>query len=187
MPAPNNSSHHMSGLKDNMRSMIRVTLVFCLWMAISFTMVGQAYSAQTKEMCQKCCDNKYSDKYYAERCRLECHRDTDHCTGHQSKAKDKPEVKKPKKKKPRRKPKRRKPKKKKTITLRFPNPLNIEAGQEWRTAVELLVLNGITSRHPKFVQAVESVESILINFRVQNPQGGELPTQALEDTIVKYK
>jgi hypothetical protein len=145
-------------------------------------------AAQTKNQCQRCCDNKYEDEYYAERCRLECHRDPDHCKGHQEapKKKQKPEVKK-KRKKPKRATRRKPKKKKKTVTLRFPNPLNIIPGEEWRTAVELVVLNGITSRHPKFVQAVEQVERILISFRVNNPQGGELPTEALERVIVKYK
>jgi hypothetical protein len=166
--------------------LIFISLVFFLFSSLCLIHPTKARAAKTKEECQECCDRKYDDEYYAERCRLECHRDTEHCTAAPEKRK-KPEVKPKKKKKRPKRAKRRKPKKKKTITLRFPNPLNIIPGEEWRTAVELVVLNGITSRHPKFVQAVERVEKILINFRVNNPQGGELPTKALERAIVKYK
>jgi hypothetical protein len=146
-----------------------------------------SFAEQTKEECRACCDGMGFDDYYLEQCKLKCYRNPDHCKG--GKVKDPPPVAKKKKtiKKKKKKKKKKKRIRRKKITLRFPSPLSITPGEEWKTAVEILVINGITSRNRNFVAAVQSVERVLADFTLNNPQGGQLPTTQLEQIIVKYK
>lgn len=153
--------------------------VLCLAILGSATPAGAA----TREECKRCCDTKGYDEYYLEQCKLKCYRDPNHCKPGRA-SRSKPTVAPEKKKKKKKKKRKRRRKK---ITLRFPSPLNITPGEEWRTAVEICVFNGITSRHPKYVEAVRRIEAILQQFARSNPQGGELPTTQLERAIVRYK
>lgn len=136
-----------------------------------------AYAKQTKEECRKCCEGKGYDEYFREQCKLKCFRDPDHCI-------DKRSSVKPSESPP---PKASKRKRSPRSEFRWPRPLNLTPGQEWEAAAKILSLNGITPQHPNAANALQAVESILIEFVRTHPQGGSLPTTQLEQVIRRYR
>lgn len=172
-----------SGTREGMASWFnRATfgaLLNCLAVIVLLSISAQfAEAAQTREECDRCCERQGYDDYFTEQCKLKCFRDPSHCGGGTSIKSAKPKKKKATKKKRKRRQR---------ITLRFPSPLNITPGEEWKSAVEICVINGITSSNRNFAAAVQGVEQILIDFAKNNPSGGNLPTTKLERIIVRYK
>lgn len=65
----------------------------------------------------------------------------------------------------------------------WPNPLNLTPGREWEAAGQILAANGMVPQHPNYQRALRAVEAVLIDFARNNPQGGQLPTVALEQIL----
>lgn len=135
-----------------------------------------AFSAQTKEECQKCCETKGLDEYYLDQCKLKCFRNPDHCTKGSAAVK---------RTKPRRSVKR-KPRRKRSA-FRWPNPLNLTPGNEWEAAAQILSMNGITPQHPNAAPALQAVEMLLKEFVQTSPQGGTMPTTQIQRIIKRYR
>ena len=165
-------------------------ILFAVWfvMLIIDPTWAAAAGKQTKKQCNRCCEKQYEgDQFSIDQCKLKCYRNTDHCILEKTsppvatieeKKKEEKKVTKPKK------PRRRK--KTKTITLKWPDPLNLIPQQEVLAAAEILRVNGISMDNPHYAQALYEVTAILIQFRIEHPQGGDLPTEALKNVLIKY-
>ena len=165
--------------------------LFCVWLIVLFVFPTGTIAAgkQSKEQCKRCCEKQYEgDQFSIDQCKLKCFRNTDHCILEKSSApearveEDQEKKKKPAKKKKQRKKRRRT----KTITLKWPDPLNLMPQQEVVAAAQILEINGLSMQNPNYGQALYEVTAILIQFRVDNPQGGDLPTEALKNVLIKY-
>jgi hypothetical protein len=67
----------------------------CISALIIFSPVPPAFSAQSRDQCEKCCRSSSQDEYYSEQCRLKCFRNPDHCADQKSKPDDQEEVTSP--------------------------------------------------------------------------------------------
>ena len=67
----------------------------CISALIIFSPVPPAFSAQTRDQCEKCCRSSNQDEYYSEQCRLKCFRNPDHCADQKSKPDDQEELTSP--------------------------------------------------------------------------------------------
>ena len=67
----------------------------CISSLIIFSPVPPAFSAQTRDQCEKCCRSSNQDEYYSEQCRLKCFRNPDHCVDQKSKPDDQEELTSP--------------------------------------------------------------------------------------------
>lgn len=170
------------------------------------TMPGlPAQAEQTRDQCRKCCEGKGLDEYYLEQCKLKCFRSPDHCLD--TKAAPKPEAKEPPQPAPAERPRAAEPPRPavrqpapptvqeappprrepapapRGAPFTWPSPLNLTPGREWEAAGQILTANGMTPQHPNFQRALRAVEAVLIDFARSNPQGGQLPTAALEQIL----
>ncbi|MCA1960252.1 MAG: hypothetical protein LDL33_05615 [Desulfomonile sp.] len=148
-----------------------------------------AQAQQTRDQCRKCCEGKGFDDYYLEQCKLKCFRTPDHCTD--AKAAPAPTaVREPDRRAlaeqppavsseaaPRREAAQR------GAPFSWPSQLSLTPGREWEAAGQILSANGIPPQHPNAQRALQAIESVLIDFARKNPQGGQLPTAALEQII----
>ncbi|MGO9120918.1 MAG: hypothetical protein ACLQPD_25325 [Desulfomonilaceae bacterium] len=64
----------------------------CISALIIFSPVPPAFSAQTRDQCEKCCRSSTQDEYYSEQCKLKCFRNPDHCADQKSKPDGQEEV-----------------------------------------------------------------------------------------------
>lgn len=172
-----------------------------LLLAVLSVLVASSYSwAQTREECNKCCKEMFSDEYYAEQCRLKCFRNPAHCAGLKpsrttAPTRDQPEqqvppreVVKPEVSQPRpesRPPQdttvqRPAPPQRRPPAFRWPETLVLTPGREWEAAGQILAANGIPPQHPNFTAGMKAIEEVLTDFARRNPGGGDLPVEQLE-------
>ena len=71
--------------------------------------------------------------------------------------------------------------------LVFPSPLNLAPGRESEAAGQILSLNGISPQHPNYRAGVQAIAAILQNFARNNPSGGSLPTDDMQQVIIQLK
>jgi len=168
-----------------MRSPGAAVLFFC---SIALVVAGFACSpalgSQTREQCEKCCQSRETDEYYLEQCKLKCFRAPDHCKGRGAEERAVRPTPKPTpapERKPAAKPRPAR------AELKYPNPLRIVPGKEWEAAGLILTLNGIPPQHRNHQEAMKAMIVVLLDFVKRNPQGGELPTTALEAIVRKYR
>lgn len=168
-----------------MKSRGAAALFFC---SIVLVAAGFACSAalgsQTREQCEKCCQSKETDEYYLEQCKLKCFRAPDHCQGRGAEERTVRPTPKPApapERKPAAKPQPA------PSALKYPNPLRIVPGKEWEAASLILTLNGIPPQHRNHQEAMKSMIAVLLDFVKRHPQGGQLPTSALEAIVKKFR
>lgn len=142
-----------------------------------------ALGSQTRDQCERCCKSKETDDFYLEQCRLKCFRTPDHCKAATAEERATPPKPAPA---PERKPAAT-PRPASRTAFQYPNPLRLVPGKEWEAAGLILTLNGIPQQHPKHQEAMRSMVAVLTDFVKRNPQGGSLPTAALEAIVKKYK
>lgn len=141
-----------------------------------------ALSSQSRDQCEKCCKSKETDEYYLDQCRLKCYRAPNHCAAKGSEERaEQPSAAPAQVRKPVAKPR---PARK---AFQYPNPLRLVPGKEWEAAGLILTLNGIPPQHPNHGKAMQSMVAVLTDFVKRNPQGGSLPTTALERIVKKFK
>lgn len=167
------------------RSGAAALLFFC---SIALVAAGFACSpalgSQTRDQCEKCCKSKETDEYYLEQCKLKCFRAPDHCKAKgaaERAVQPTPTPAPAPERKPVAKPRPAR------AQLKYPNPLRIVPGKEWEAAALILTLNGIPAQHRNHQKAMQAMIAVLLDFVKRNPQGGELPTTALEAIVRKYR
>ncbi len=161
---------------------ILVFLGLCAVFVGGFLLPCAAPGAQTRDQCNRCCEQQHQgDQFYIDQCKLKCHRNHDHCV--LQKAGVPGETKPGTETKPSTGPTQRRTR---TVTLRWPDPLNLTPGREVEAAAQILQANGITTANPNFFQALQSVTALLIQFARENPQGGSLPTTQLKEILLPY-
>jgi hypothetical protein len=140
--------------------------------------------SQTRDQCEKCCKSKETDEYYLEQCKLKCFRAPDHCKGRGAEDRAVRPAPKPApapERKPVAKPRQAR------AAFKYPNPLRIVPGKEWEAAGLILTLNGIPPKHRNHNAAMKSMIAVLTDFVKRFPQGGQLPTSALEAIVKKFR
>lgn len=161
--------------------------------------------AQSRADCNKCCQEMFSDEYYAEQCRLKCFRDASHCNSlraargsvprtdqrqerapadrqvvrPQTPSATKPEVAAPQEP-VRHRTEQATPRQPPFV---WPETLVLNPGREWEAAGQILAANGIPPQHPNYTPALKAIEQVLVGFARANPGGGDLPTDQLENII----
>jgi len=163
--------------------------------------------AQTREECNKCCKEMFSDEYYAEQCRLKCFRNPGHCAGLRPSRTSAPtrdqadqqtpprEVVKPEvsRTRPESRPpqeaavQRPAPAQRQSPAFRWPDTLVLTPGREWEAAGQILAANGIPPQHPNFTPGVKAIEAVLTDFARRNPGGGDLPVDQLERILSQLR
>ncbi len=68
-----------------------ILFLLCIPALMILSPVQDAFSAQTRDQCEKCCRNSIQDEYYSEQCRLKCFRNPDSCADQKPKADDREE------------------------------------------------------------------------------------------------
>jgi len=60
---------------------LRLILPFLFFLAFvgAFLTAPFAWSQQSRDDCNKCCERSFDDEYYRDQCRLKCFRNADHC------------------------------------------------------------------------------------------------------------
>jgi hypothetical protein len=163
--------------------------------------------AQTREDCNKCCKDTFSDEYYAEQCRLKCFRDSGHCSGLKASrtpaaSRDQSEQQAPRREivkpdPPPPRPDTRPPQEtavqkpapppKRPPAFRWPETLVLTPGREWEAAGQILAANGIPPQHPNFTAGMKAIEGVLTDFARRNPGGGDLPVDQLERILAQLR
>jgi len=174
---------------------------------------GVSLAEQTRDQCEKCCQNSQQDEYYLEQCRLKCFRNPDHCSGQKAHREAAPRPSEapvppaaaqqpppatdfqppepapgpPAMGEPARPMPPPRPAQPKAAPPKaafiWPNPLNLVPGREWEAAGLILAANGISPQNPNYQAGLKSIEAVLIEFAKANPGGGKLPTTQLERII----
>lgn len=176
------SSTGMSSLNAGGVDVFRkFVFIFIMLFAGSATLLfgpAGALAEQTREECNKCCEERGQDEYYTEQCKLKCFRDHDFCKQEEV---FKPEPKDPPKPKPKR-PARPAPR-----GFNLPDQLTLTPGKEWEAAAKILSANGIGLNHPNRTRALKGLEAVLIEFVRNNPQGGRLPAEPVRRVLRAFK
>jgi len=73
------------------------------------------------------------------------------------------------------------------IVFRWPDPLSLTPGKEIDAARDILAANDIPPQHPRYGEALQGVQQVLLNFMRSNPQGGQMPTRDLVNVLMRFK
>lgn|GEM_PF-1230059 len=169
-----------------------------------------AHAEQTRDQCRKCCEGKGFDDYYLEQCKLKCFRSPDHCADAKAapapstereavrpapaerppaveprppSTEPRPAVRQPAPPPSTEPPAPRREAAPRGAPFSWPGQLSLTPGKEWEAAGQILSANGIPPQHPNAQRALQAIEAVLVDFARRNPQGGQLPTAALEQII----